>query len=772
MAGAPTLDFAQAEEHKPNDYVRLIFEREMGVTLHNLKVGSPRDEAMRNLTKEAANLYAKRVLRELIQNAFDGASGASEPRIILRLDLRSESFGTLYVANNGNGFTRDNVDAVVSPAMSNKSPGNFIGHKGLGFRSVELLSDDVQIFSMSNGGAAGSQRFDGFCFRFAQPDDERQWLNAQGEERSAAGVVGRVHRLQLPLPIDDYDADVVQFATEGYATLIKLPLRDAMAAERATEELRLLLDERAPITLFLDRLRSLTIERIGRDGTIERKSLTRSAQPVPSTFRSGRFLLEEVTLDQRRFLFGRMTVDDAAFRDSVEAAIRERHPVEKWKDWNGTPTVSVALPLSTDAHPGTFYAFLPMDRASPFNGFLDAPFYPDADRRDLELSNSLNSFLLDQVAELCVSIAIALADAEETRMQLAAAAIDAVAWMDESDRLLGACERMEIDVGALRLPAMRRKSGPTRWARLDVIFDWRDKDFRIIDRAWLVKVCDLPMLPRNLGENRTKALWDFVSEAGFSLEAAPKNWAVWAPALAADLAKRKKLVRRDWEDFYADLTTMSEVLPHLRGRAIFRLADGKIAAASEKYELFICPTTDDATKQRKRLSGTALFPPDSIAKNMLFADPALVWQPAVTKALFEAQLAVEYNLPRVLSRIGRLLGKKARKQSIIAALGWAFTAWKTHKTPEVEQALRAANMLLPVESGATLHSANVHFGAGWRDTKGDLLSEFLKAMPESARSIRRIRDGLLMNWEAWPLREKGTATEWVQFMRLLGVSDG
>jgi hypothetical protein len=154
------------------EVIRSIFEREMGVTLHNLKAGSPRDVAMRNLTKEAANLYAKRVLRELIQNAFDGAKGAPEPKILLRLDMRQGPYGVLYVANNGFGFTRGNVDAIVSPAMSNKTPGNFIGHKGLGFRSVELLSDDVQIFSVADVGRPGSQ-FDGFCFRFAHEEDER-----------------------------------------------------------------------------------------------------------------------------------------------------------------------------------------------------------------------------------------------------------------------------------------------------------------------------------------------------------------------------------------------------------------------------------------------------------------------------------------------------------------------------------------------------------------------------------------------------------------------
>jgi hypothetical protein len=264
MAGVLSLNLEPiaAASPEPNEYVRSIFEREMGVTLHNLKAGSPRDEAMRNLTKEVTNFYAKRVLRELIQNAFDGAARAEEPRIMLRLDLRSGRQGTLYIANNGNGFTKDNVDAVVSPAMSNKTPGNFIGHKGLGFRSVELLSDDVQIFSMQDTGAIGADRFDGFGFRFAHPEDEEGWLRARGEGRYAADVVGRVHRLQLPVPILYPDPDTAQFAGEGYATLIRLPLRDDTAGEQAADEMRLLFDEKAPITLFLDRLSSLTIERV------------------------------------------------------------------------------------------------------------------------------------------------------------------------------------------------------------------------------------------------------------------------------------------------------------------------------------------------------------------------------------------------------------------------------------------------------------------------------------------------------------------------------
>lgn len=203
-------------------YVKSIFNREMGVTLHNAQVGSPRDDAMRELTKTTTNLYARRVLRELIQNAFDGAAATGDARILVRLDLREGDHGTLYVANSGTGFTEANIDAISNPALSNKRPGNFIGHKGLGFRSVELLSDEPQIFSVSGLGHKGGEGFDGFCFRFASNTDQTKWLEEANAEEHAGIVVGRTHRLQLPLPITEAPPEVTAFALEGFATLVRL----------------------------------------------------------------------------------------------------------------------------------------------------------------------------------------------------------------------------------------------------------------------------------------------------------------------------------------------------------------------------------------------------------------------------------------------------------------------------------------------------------------------------------------------------------------------
>ena len=189
------------------------------------------------------------------------------------------------------GFTSDNVDAISNPALSNKTPGNFIGHKGLGFRSVELLTDGVEIFSKIDRAA---DTFEGFCFRFASPADESAWVEASSDPGLADAIVGKVHRLQLPMPIAKIDAKAQAVAADGFSTLVRLPLRDATAVGRAMEEMRLLIDEDAPITLFLDRLRSLVLETVQADGRKDSKELRRTGTgPGKSAF--GRSLtIEEV----------------------------------------------------------------------------------------------------------------------------------------------------------------------------------------------------------------------------------------------------------------------------------------------------------------------------------------------------------------------------------------------------------------------------------------------------------------------------------------------
>lgn len=758
----------------PASYVSHIFDREMGVTLENYRKRSPRDKAMRKLTEEAVNLYTKRVLRELIQNAFDGAGGV-EAKIFVRLDRR-EGAGVLQVANTGRGFTSSNVDAVSSPALSNKTPGNYIGHKGLGFRSVELLSDEVEILSMRGAGREGAPAFDGFRFRFANPDDQRLWLEKRGEGTLAKDLVDRVHRLQLPVPLAHRVDDRDRLAGEGYATLIHLPLRDVIATEAASEEIDTIISSEAPVSLFLQGLRELTIVRIGADGVEERHVLTRETKGTDLDLGLLGAAVEEVTAEGRRHLVARMRVDDDAFRASVSEAVAKRYKVAQWAEWVGTPEVSVALSLGGGARSGVVYAFLPMTRVSPFNGYVDAPFHPDADRKDILMDNPLNRFLMGQVAELCVRLALAISKSSRNRPETEAAVVDAIAWKTETDLIKEACERIGLEVGKLPLPAMRRGETGDRWSSLDEIYDWRDQDYQLLKRSFVVRVCSLPVLPGRLGPKRVEALEEFADAVGFILYPLAESWKEWAPAIAAHLTKKKKLDRPDWEAFYADLAGMPDALQYLHGTAIFRLEDGSLAPANEvehegERQLFIAASAEGETVRNRRKLGSAA-PPESVMKRILIADQGLTWPPAVATAFIQAKLATRYDLARVLARLRSLLGPRPRQATITAALGWAFHVWKNHRSPEIEQAIKGAGLSVPVVGGGHKQASKVYFGNGWRDTRGTALAEFLALVPEELASVRTLREGLLPNWEDWPLADRGSASDWVSFLGQLGVREG
>ncbi|WLH26045.1 ATP-binding protein [Pseudomonas sp. FP215] len=196
-------------EMSPSGYLEQILDRELKLTLHGIELGSERDDSMRQLTDTAATLYDGRILRELIQNAYDGAGEDVDAHILVKLDLASAPHAMLDVCNTGNGFSRADVDSIVNPARSRKQPGNSIGHKGLGFRSVTLISHDPQIYSSQAENKAA--QFDGFCFRFADEQAQRERLLHLAEPDLAERAVGKTHSLQLPLVINSFPDDIQDY---------------------------------------------------------------------------------------------------------------------------------------------------------------------------------------------------------------------------------------------------------------------------------------------------------------------------------------------------------------------------------------------------------------------------------------------------------------------------------------------------------------------------------------------------------------------------------
>ncbi|MGW1915366.1 ATP-binding protein [Streptomyces sp. NPDC002076] len=210
-------------------------------------------QSLKSVSEDTAQEYEGRTILELVQNGHD-ALGSLSPGKIAVLAVQQEGSRVLYVANEGAGFAAENFRAITELALSSKAAGEGIGNKGLGFRSVLQLTDWPEIYSKA---APESPGFDGYCFRFARPEDVRSLVD---DPVLATRVIEDISPLALPVPADTTDPVLGELAEEGYSTVVRLPLRDQRAWELAVAQTEELVNGEAPLLLFLDRVAELLVE--------------------------------------------------------------------------------------------------------------------------------------------------------------------------------------------------------------------------------------------------------------------------------------------------------------------------------------------------------------------------------------------------------------------------------------------------------------------------------------------------------------------------------
>ena len=356
-------------------------------------------ESLRNLSEVIGGEYGDRVIFELVQNAHDAHQDGDRGAILLRLVIRSPDDGDLFVANGGRGFTWTNVNAIRNVGVSSKTVGEGIGNKGLGFRSVETLSDDPRIYSQAE--ARSADRFDGYCFRFGSPDEVYELTREQAPDALARKVADTLPRYLAGLPLKNQTDDIRHFAQQGYATVVHIPLRSANAVAVARGQVQALVSAAAPLLLFLDRLQEVVIE-LEADGATTRTVLTRSVleKIEPPGASEGDYEIVALGPDVRRYLVARRRVDRIKLAEAVELSIPKEPQLARWRQWRGEPRVAVAVAIDGALGPGRIYNFLPMAEgvAAPLRGHVDAPFYATIDRRRANFQLPLNSFLLDELA--------------------------------------------------------------------------------------------------------------------------------------------------------------------------------------------------------------------------------------------------------------------------------------------------------------------------------------------------------------------------------------
>ena len=186
-------------------------------------------QQLRGLSFSTARDYKGRFLLELLQNGHDAhPSGRIDGQVHVLLDEEEGEYGTLYVANAGGPFTWGRVEAVCKLARTEKVVGEGIGNKGVGFRSVLQICDAPEIYS-ARSAADASAALDGYCFRFATPDDLNLLL---GDAELVRRAAKEFPPLQIPFPVAETPPTCAELAAAGHVTVTRIPPLSVAAPRR------------------------------------------------------------------------------------------------------------------------------------------------------------------------------------------------------------------------------------------------------------------------------------------------------------------------------------------------------------------------------------------------------------------------------------------------------------------------------------------------------------------------------------------------------------
>ncbi|KAK3280311.1 hypothetical protein CYMTET_11841 [Cymbomonas tetramitiformis] len=359
-------------------------------------VNSLRAMLGRALHRLSRGLYASRsrFVAEIIQNADDCEyPPGAEPTILL-----AACCGALLAAHNEQGFTAPDVRALCDVGASTKQAGVAIGHKGIGFKSVFMVSDEPHVLSGDFG-----FKFDvatNGLFGYVVPE----WVDPPSLRSRIASLPELSHPAFSPA------AESFNFLSpqQGKAgTWLYLPLRDASAPP----------DISLPVLtpVFLRQLRRIVVV---DTQAAQRTTLTLTQAPGPgaSTAVIGECVehrdgaaLRVVASHSHQF---------TVYRQEVVVPVEECGP-EDADDGEervaGLATeVLIAFPLPATRAPQQVFTFLPVCSAGlPFA--IQADFKLVASRCEVRSDSGWNRWLRGAIAR---AFATAMSADEKLRMLL------------------------------------------------------------------------------------------------------------------------------------------------------------------------------------------------------------------------------------------------------------------------------------------------------------------------------------------------------------------
>ncbi|MGW3011094.1 sacsin N-terminal ATP-binding-like domain-containing protein [Streptomyces sp. NPDC001219] len=726
-------------------------------------------ESLKSVSEDTAQEYEGRTILELIQNGHDALGAGGTGRIAVLAIRQEDGGGVLYVANEGTGFTEENFKAITELALSSKGAGEGIGNKGLGFRSVLQLTDWPEIYSKAS---PASDSFDGYCFRFARPDD----INAIVDDTAlAARVIQDISPLALPVPAEATDTVLKELAAGGFSTVVRLPLRHDHAWDLVVAQAAEVVDDEAPLLLFLDRVRELVVEIRDTDGGT-RHVLSRAQRRSDLVDPRTADWISEVDLgDAGHYLLARRALEAEALRAAIERSV-EVHGIDaKWLDWQGEAWVGVALRLDRPlSQSGRMYTFIPMSEASsaPFPGHAHAPFFTKLARLEISEAVALNDLLIDQLALLCVDFARRLRD-ETAHDRAGDLVLDLMCW-DTPVRLDKAVS------GQLAAEPILPLEGGESWGALRDTYAWPDgrRPWRVLTAETLARA-GAPLLATSVGQVR-HTLADQLAKALLSRAMRPPlvRTADWVEAVAEEIrAEDGEPTSPRWAGFYNDVAqAFAGQHTALRGRRIILDQDGGLRPA-------LGGAAEPGRKDKKE--GTVFFHPGdehadavtrvpgdlkALRRRISFTHPGITWENSGRDFLQRGGLVRSYQLDQVLDALHDLLRTRPSEALCRDALTFALRQFPVLTRAQRGRLSRVA-FRVPLADGAWARAAHCSFSPGWGTEGARRLEKFLEAGGSRIPELAAQRQRWISGPDAWPAPVRDREA-YLEFLTAIGVADG
>lgn len=779
--------------------------------------------------------YHGRFLIELIQNGHDAHDPArSDGEIAVLLASDEGPSGTLYVANRGQPFEAKNVDALCEMGLSSKPPGEAVGNKGLGFRSVRHVSDTPQVFSrLVEEGPGGN--FDGYRFGFACGAELDPLLP---DETTRALARSDLPAFYIPRWIEETPDVVADFAARGFSTVIRLPVRNDAAVDVVRTEMLGLAKAEAPMLLFLRRIGKLEARidgaRLADDAFA--LALSRTETPLPGP--SGPTLVD--LGENGRFWVARAAIPEPDMQAAVLDGLESGALPQSWKGWKGPGEVAVAVPVG-EQRPGfnpRLYTFLPMGRGatSPFRGHLHGSFFPSSNRMNLDPTVRVNALVLDHAVRLASGTAHWLKkhgsidkDSSVPVVTAARAAVDLLIWetptsLIEIDREVDEGGSAAIDLGKVMATEIARQwsasslgearfvpglgdwtgdaiawpeFGPISWVSPAVAkrptSDGGSFSLDMVARHG--RAAGITPLWPGLGQRRGDRLVEFLRlhAARFDDRMSPAERATIVAGLAKTIAKARKPDWARWTAFYRDLPDfMGTESSALAGKEILFCQDGTLRAARSTTTTEQADGTASTTRKRRSSReasvfvpprradtedgiGDEFYPPAPLRDFFAFLHDALPWYGdlAAARQFLEKNLATPFESEALLTRISQIVERDETKKVRTAGLRWAFAIWRRSVLVSRPIALSTTyRLFVPTIDGEFIRAADAIFSASWPDrTLGHQLQQFLELAPPGSKDIDTVRARRIAPPSSAVFGTR-LIEQWTDFLHGLGVQRG